>query len=930
MRICRCLRLASGNFTLMLKIGILFGGSSREREISFAGGRTVYDNLNKSLFEPVPIFVDSLKNFILLDWQYIYKGTIRDFYPPISFVPPSPNNFQVYIESLAGLDASTLDTLIQKVGKRVRLDELPRLIDFAFLTLHGSFGEDGVIQGILQGLGIPYSGSGILPSAIGMNKAFQKNMLAKAGFPTPKFITVKKAEWLVEANRKTIFREAYQKIGGKIVVRPANQGSSIGVTIVEHEDDAAFASAVDKGFFIRKITADEWKKFSQTQKITYTRSLTDIREGVGLPAIVQGKTVTHPEELFTVVENYFASPPYPPSRGDAQRASAAAEGGVSLTIEGTDSETEVVIEAFIEGKEFSCIVVKNTDGKALALPPTEIVKGGEVYDYRSKYLAGLSRKVTPIQMEEEKIEAIRKACEELFDFFGFHVYARIDGFITGNDTIYLNDPNTTSGMLPSSFFFHQAAEIGLNPSQFLTYIIRTSLKERIDSISLRDETNSKLLEQLDNELLLLRSSATRKKKIAVILGGVSTERHISVESGRNIYEKLASSEKYEPVPVFLTGSLEQHRLFKIPVNILLKDNADDIREKVLAFKKHPVIERIKKEGAGITEKYVSKTPLFEPVETDYKELAKEVDGVFIALHGRPGEDGAVQAKLEEVNLPYNGSGVYSSQITINKFETNELLRQHGFKVADHLLIAQNEFLAHPQKTIQKIVSMLGFPLIAKPVDEGCSSAVKKITDEETLKNYLLMGFREQPELDTALAAALHLKPKEEFPRMHSVLIESFIERGSAKYFLEITGGMLTHLDDHDNIQFEVFEPSETLAGGEVLSLEEKFLAGEGQNITPARFGMTKEEYHVIASKVKKDLEGVGRVLNVEGYCRIDAFVKVSQALRVETTIIEVNSLPGMTPATVIFHQAAINGYKPYEFIDKILEFSFKKNRVGLS
>jgi D-alanine-D-alanine ligase len=50
---------------------------------------------------------------------------------------------------------------------------------------------------------------------------------------------------------------------------------------------------------------------------------------------------------------------------------------------------------------------------------------------------------------------------------------------------------------------------------------------------------------------------------------------------------------------------------------------------------------------------------------------------------------------------------------------------------------------------------------------------------------------------------------------------------------------------------------------------------------------------------------------------------------VETTIIEVNSLPGMTPATVIFHQAAMNGYKPYEFIDKILEFSFKKNRVGL-
>jgi D-alanine-D-alanine ligase len=145
----------------------------------------------------------------------------------------------------------------------------------------------------------------------------------------------------------------------------------------------------------------------------------------------------------------------------------------------------------------------------------------------------------------------------------------------------------------------------------------------------------------------------------------------------------------------------------------------------------------------------------------------------------------------------------------------------------------------------------------------------------------------------------------------------------------VTGGMLTHMDDHDNIRFEIFEPSETLAGGEVLSLEEKFLAGEGQNITPARFGSNTEEYNIIAAKVKKDLEGVARVLNIEGYCRIDAFVKVSQGMHVETTIIEVNSLPGMTPATVIFHQAAINGYKPYEFIDKILEFSFKKNRVEL-
>jgi len=59
---------------MKLRIGIIFGGFSREREVSFAGGRTVYDNLNKFLFEPVPLFVDSFGNFTLLDWKYITKA----------------------------------------------------------------------------------------------------------------------------------------------------------------------------------------------------------------------------------------------------------------------------------------------------------------------------------------------------------------------------------------------------------------------------------------------------------------------------------------------------------------------------------------------------------------------------------------------------------------------------------------------------------------------------------------------------------------------------------------------------------------------------------------------------------------------------------------------------------------------------------------
>ncbi len=81
---------------------------------------------------------------------------------------------------------------------------------------------------------------------------------------------------------------------------------------------------------------------------------------------------------------------------------------------------------------------------------------------------------------------------------------------------------------------------------------------------------------------------------------------------------------------------------------------------------------------------------------------------------------------------------------------------------------------------------------------------------------------------------------------------------------------------------------------------------------------------MISNKVKETLGAAAKVLNIVGYCRIDAFVRIFDANHVEVIFIEVNSLPGMTPATCIYHQAAINGYKPYNFIDNILEFGAKQ------
>jgi len=890
----------------MIKTGIFFGGPSREREISFAGGRTVYDNLDKTLFEPIPIFIDSHRTLILLDWQYIYKGTIRDFYPPVEALPPSPHGFQIYLESLGKLSAKEQENIIRHVGKPLQWAELADHIDLAFLALHGQFGEDGQIQGLLDSLHIPYTGSGIRACSIGMDKAFQKKIMEAADFHCPKVLVLERSEWL-QTDPAAFFAKAKREIGLPLVIRPANQGSSIGVAILNEDTEVEiFEKAINRAFFRERLSAKVWGSMSVNEQVEYVRELTDIRDGLGFPVTVENETIYHPETLLAFLRKQLAQQD-------------------ELTLEGHAHEQRVIVESFIEGKEFSCIVVRKENGEVVALPPTEIVKGKEVFDYRSKYLPGLSRNITPIHLDDHQIEAIRAECERLCSYLEFNVYARIDGFFHRQEQIFLNDPNTTSGMLPSSFFFHQAAEIGLNPSQFLTYIIRVSLQERL-STTPEVLPYAPLLAKLDEAIVSLQKDEAQKKKVAVILGGYSYERHISVESGRNIFEKLASSEKYEPIPVFLLGDENGHDLYQLPINLLLKDNADDIRDKILTWKKHPIVEKIKQQCTDITQKYASADVVFEPQQLTYEQLAERVDTVFIALHGRPGEDGEVQAKLDELGVPYNGSGVDSSSVTINKYETLQRLKQNGFTVTDQALVHRNEFLAKAEATLDQLEAQFDYPMVSKPVDDGCSSAVKVIKNRAQLRAFLQLIFRIADTDEDQLRATLKLQPKEEFPIKEVALIEKMVTAEGASHFLEITGGLLTHREGEE-VTYEVFEPSEALASGEVLSLEEKFLAGEGQNITPARFAKDEAAYRQIAEHVKADLERAARILNVQGYARIDAFVRIFEEGRVETIIIEVNSLPGMTPATCIYHQAAINGYKPYDFIDKILEFGVERRAV---
>ena len=922
---------------MRIKVGIFFGGPSREREISFAGGRTVYDNLDKELFEPVPIFVDSFRKWYLLDWQYLYRGTIRDFFPPIDLAPESDFGFQVYQESLGPLDELSLEAMGRKVGRRIRRHELPELIQVAFLALHGEYGEDGQLQRELEYAGIPYTGSGVRACEIGMDKAVQKDLMQAQGFASPALLVIEKGDF--DGKRvETHFATCEREIGWPMVIRPARQGSSIGVAIIEESEGLeSFERAVNAAFFRELLPIREYAARDEYERLEYVRQLSDLRDGVAFPMDAQQGdhllTLYTPDDLHAYLEKAAASNERQSNEPTDQQINV-------LVFTGHQSEQRVIVEAFITGKEFSTIVVRTEDGQVVALPPTEIVKpSSDLFDYRSKYMPGRSRKITPIELPTDRIQAIRAECERLFSELGFHVYARIDGFHTPTGEIFLNDPNTTSGMMPSSFFFHQAAEIGLNPSQFLTFIIRQSLRERgmqseeAEAMEVANEIGAALDEALDAK----RGSAAKKERIAVLLGGTSFERHISVESGRNVYEKLSSSESYRPIPVFLTSPLppvpssgeRAYDLYQLPINLLLKDNADDIHDKVLKPAEHAVINDIRQACATITKRYADPDVVFHARKLSWNELPEVADGVFIALHGRPGEDGQVQSFLEARNLYYNGSGIDSSGVTIDKFKTLRTLHEAGLTVTEQWLATADEFIADEYAFYDKVESLFGYPLIAKPLDDGCSSAVKLIKQRNELHAYCHLTFRPSTLDEKHSRREMKLSAKDEWPvGKQTILFEAAISAEGAEKFLEVTGGMLTHYGVDGKMRYEQFEPSETLAGGEVLSLEEKFLAGEGQNLTPARLSTDDYSYDYVAGQVKSDLETAACTLGVEGYCRIDAFVRIHKDGRVETIPIEINSLPGMTPATAIFHQAAIAGYQPAEFIGQILAYGKARRDRG--
>lgn len=311
----------------------------------------------------------------------------------------------------------------------------------------------------------------------------------------------------------------------------------------------------------------------------------------------------------------------------------------------------------------------------------------------------------------------------------------------------------------------------------------------------------------------------KKTKVAVLLGGRSKEREISLVTGEEIYKALIQS-----------GYLA----FKIDLN-------------------EDVVENLKREFPEV---------------------------VFIALHGRYGEDGTVQGMLELLGIPYTGSGILASALGINKAATKRIFKAEGIPTPDFRVFKPRSFQASKQEIIDDLPKKLGLPLVIKPVNEGSTIGMSIIKEKENLLEAIETAFEYDEE----------------------VLVEKFIEG------TEITVGVLGNEKPQSLPTLEITHDSE------MYDYETKYTEGLSRHIIPARI---PEEQRKMAQEMAIRIH---EILGCRGFSRVDFIVSADGT----PYALEINTIPGMTPLSLFPDAARAAGIEFPELVSKIVEFALEK------
>lgn len=272
--------------------------------------------------------------------------------------------------------------------------------------------------------------------------------------------------------------------------------------------------------------------------------------------------------------------------------------------------------------------------------------------------------------------------------------------------------------------------------------------------------------------------------------------------------------------------------------------------------------------------YVNATNEEFPIDrNDFTVMVNETkitfDCVFNAIHGTPGEDGYMQGYFELLNIPHTSCGMYQAALTFNKRDCLSVLKPYGIKTAKSYYVNQGDAIDETA-----IVDKVGLPCFVKANKAGSSFGITKVYKKEDLQDALVVAFKEDDE----------------------VIIESYLDG------TEVSVGVISYKGE-----VKVLPITEIVSDNDFFDYKAKYL-GESKEITPAR--ITKEEEDKVNAIAKKVYE----VLKMKGFSRSEYIFKDG-----EPHLLEVNTVPGLTKASILPQQAAVAGISLAELFGNAIE-----------
>lgn len=349
-----------------LRVAVVFGGRSTEHAVSCLSAGSVLSHLDRDRFDVLPVGITPDGAWVL--------------------APDDPKALSASGTALPSLDSGT--ALALPVSQQLvvmepeRVGEVLSGVDVVFPVLHGAYGEDGTIQGLLELAGIPYAGAGVLASAAAMDKEYGKKLLAAEGLPVVPYAVLRRGVPTLDA-------ETRDRLGLPLFVKPARAGSSTGIT---------------------KVT--DWA---------------DLDDAIATARKIDPKVIIEPEMI---------------------------------------------------GREVECGVLEFPDGRVDASLPAElriVGAGVDFYDFDAKYLDDVVEFDIPAKLPDAVIAKVRDMAVRAFAALDCQGLARVDFFVTPDETVVVNEVNTMPGFTDTSMYPKMWAVTGVDYPTLLTTLVDTAI-----------------------------------------------------------------------------------------------------------------------------------------------------------------------------------------------------------------------------------------------------------------------------------------------------------------------------------------------------------------------------------------------------------------------------------------------------------------------